>query len=69
MLFMARTLWASAASLDHLVGAREHRRRNFDAQRTRGRQIDDELEFGGLHHGQVGGFSALEDADCWCNPC
>src|SRR5260370_14369434 len=50
------------ASFDHLVGAREQRRRNFDAQRTRGRQIDDELKFGGLHHGQVGGLSALEDA-------
>src|SRR6516164_11500406 len=53
---------AHGNSLDHLVGAGKQRRRNFDAQRTRGRRIDDELEFGGLHHGQVGGLSALEDA-------
>src|SRR5215813_5484650 len=51
-----------SCSFDHLVGAGEQRRRYVEAKRTRGRKIDDELEFGGLHHGQVGGLSALEDA-------
>ena len=47
---------------DHLVGTGEQRRRNFDAQYARGLRVDDKLELGGLHDGQVGGLGALEDA-------
>ena len=48
--------------LDHLVGAGEQRRRHVDAERLGGRQIDDELELGRLHHRQIGGLGAFEDA-------
>ena len=48
--------------LDHLVGARQQKRRNFDVLRLRGLQIDDELEFVRRLHRQVGGIGALEDA-------
>ena len=36
MLFMARTLWASAASLDHLVGAQQERLGDREAERFGG---------------------------------
>ena len=36
--------------------------RNSEAERFGGREVDDELEFGRLHHRQVGGLGALEDA-------
>src|SRR3954447_19824874 len=51
-----------AHSFDHLVGAAEQGRRNVDAEHPRGLRVDDELELGGLHDGQVGGLGALEDA-------
>src|SRR6516165_11228230 len=35
-------------SLDHLVGAREQRRRNFKAERLRSGQVNDEIELGRL---------------------
>ena len=41
--------------------AGEHARRDGDAERLRGVQIDHELEFGRLHDRQVGGFGALEN--------
>jgi hypothetical protein len=34
----------------------------LDAERARRLQVDDELEFGRVHHRQVGGLRALEDA-------
>ena len=49
------------------VGAGEQRRRHVEAERTSGRQVDDEVELGRLHHRQVGGLIALEDTtriDC-----
>ena len=46
-------------SFDHLVGAGEERRRNFDAQYARGLRVDDKLELGGLHDGQSAGLAPL----------
>src|SRR5262249_49618138 len=47
---------------DHLVGAGEQLRRHREAERAGGRQGDDELEFGRLHHRQVGRLAPLENA-------
>src|SRR5437016_3891814 len=49
-------------SFDHLVGKREQRRRDFDAERLRGLEIDHQLEFARLYHGQVGGLFASQNA-------
>src|SRR6266700_397043 len=48
--------------LDHLVGAREQRRRNRQAERPGGRKVEDQLDFGGLLDRQIGGLLALENA-------
>src|SRR5437763_1916213 len=50
-----------AYSLDHLVGAREDRRRDRQTERIGGLQIDDESVFGSLLYGQVRWFHALQD--------
>src|SRR5712692_4911554 len=47
--------------LDHFVGEREQRRRDFEAERFRGFEVDHELELGGLNYRQVGGLLALEN--------
>src|SRR5450631_2705346 len=47
---------------DDLVGNLLKIQGHFDAERTRRLQVDDELEFGRLHHWQIGGLSAVEDA-------
>jgi hypothetical protein len=46
---------------DHPVGTREHRWRNFEAERLGRLEIDDELKLGWLHDRQVGRLFALED--------
>jgi hypothetical protein len=50
-----------APLLNHVVGAGEQRGRDVEAERFRGLEIDNQLVFGGLLHGQVGWFGALEN--------
>jgi hypothetical protein len=47
--------------LDHLVGVREHSRRNSDAERLRGLEVDDEIVLRCLLNWEIGGLLALED--------
>src|SRR5215467_14930408 len=51
-----RTSLRLAHSFDHLVSAGEQRRRQLDAERLRGGQIDNELELGRLLDRKVGGL-------------
>src|ERR1700756_4556273 len=51
-----------AASLDHLVGPCHHRRREVEAWRLRGLEVDDQLVFGRSLHRQIGRLLALENA-------
>jgi hypothetical protein len=44
----SRPVLIRAASLDHLVGAREQDRRDIEAQSLRRDQVHDEIEFGRL---------------------
>src|SRR5262249_46126122 len=46
---------------DHLVGEREQRGRNFDAQCLCGGEVDDQIEFSREFDRQVAGLFALED--------
>src|SRR6516162_4184807 len=48
-------------SLDNLVGTGEDRRRDRQAERLRGLEVDYQLECGWLLHRQVGGLFTLED--------
>src|SRR5262249_2342763 len=50
-----------AASVAHLVGTGEDRRRDLDAERPGGSQVDHQLELGRLLHRKLGGLGALED--------
>src|SRR5204863_9433173 len=52
---------SSSRSLDHLVGAGEHRGGEVQAERLGGFQIDDQLVLGGLLNRQVGGLGALKN--------
>ena len=48
-----------SALFDHLVGDGQHPWRHLDTKRSRGLQIDDELEFGRLQHRQISGLAPL----------
>jgi hypothetical protein len=50
----------SRHSLDHLVGAREQRRRHVQAERPGSFQVDHQLEYRRLLHRKVGGLLAFE---------
>src|SRR5205085_10511843 len=51
-----------AHSLDHLVGDGEQPWRKAQAECFGGVEVDHEIEFGRLHHRQVRGLRALQDA-------
>src|SRR6516162_6188475 len=51
----------STPSFDHLVGAGGEHRRDFNAERLRSLEIDDELEAGRLRGGEVGRLGTLEN--------
>src|SRR5262245_28514385 len=51
-----------AASFDHLVGSGKERRRYGEPEHAGGFGVDDEFELRCLHHGQVRGLRALENA-------
>src|SRR5262249_38721342 len=46
---------------DDFVDEGKHHRRNFDAERLGSLEIDEQVEFCGLHNRQVDGLFALED--------
>src|SRR5215831_4256843 len=48
-------------SLNHLVGEREHLRRNGKPERFGGLEIDYQLELGRRQHRQISGIRALEN--------
>ena len=49
------------ALLDYFVSEQLQRVGYLNAKRSGRLQVDDEFEFGGLHHRKVGGLRALED--------
>ena len=52
---------AASRSFDHLVGAQQERRRQLDADRFGGLEIDDQLKPGRLLDRQIGGLRTVEN--------
>ena len=57
------------ALLDHLVRPQQNRLRDREAERLRGLEVEDKLEFRGLLDWQIGGPSSAEDLYqvCYCS--
>src|SRR5881392_2854573 len=49
-------------SFDHLVGATRQRKRDSDADSPGGLEVEDQLDFRGLHDREVSGLLAFENA-------
>src|SRR6266699_2082016 len=57
-----RTSLRLAHSLDHLVGAAREGQRHGDAERLGGLEVEDQLDFRGLHDREVSRLLAFENA-------
>src|SRR5665647_3069761 len=58
------SLWVKPGSrrlFDHLVGASEEHRRQFEAKRFRSLEIDNQLEFGLLVKGDISRIGSLQN--------
>ena len=58
-----RSLLVEHALLDHLIRPQQNRLRDREAERLRGLEVEDKLEFRGLLDWQIGGPSSAEDLD------